>query len=116
MKHPERIIDVSWEDEPNTEAAYKVQIIIEALDRMNLLVDVASTISGMGGNVLQGTMNSHSDGMVTMRFIVQVSDTSSIEKITDELQGVNGVFDARRATPRDVEGQTKGKAAAKNGK
>lgn len=116
MKHPERIIDVSWEDEPNNEAAYKVQIIIEALDRMNLLVDVASTISGMGGNVLQGTMNSHSDGMVTMRFIVQVSDTSSIEKITDELQGVNGVFDARRATPRDVEGQTKGKAAAKNGK
>ena len=110
MKHPERIIDVSWESTPQADAAYKVQIIIEGLDRMNLLGDVASTISGMGGNVLQGTMNSHADGMVQMRFIVQVSDTAAIEKITDELQGVSGVFDARRATPRDVEGLTKGKA------
>jgi guanosine-3',5'-bis(diphosphate) 3'-pyrophosphohydrolase len=111
MKNPERIIEVSWDSSPNVESAYKVQIIIEALDRMNLLVDVASAISGMGGNVLQGTMNSHSDGMVQMRFIVQVSETSAIERITDELQGINGVFDARRATPSDVKGQAKGKAA-----
>jgi guanosine-3',5'-bis(diphosphate) 3'-pyrophosphohydrolase len=109
MKYPERIIEVCWESTPEADAAYKVQIIVEALDRMNLLVDVATTISSMGGNVLQATTNSHSDGMVYMRFVVQVSDIAAIEKITEALQAVEGVFDAHRATPRDVAGRSKAK-------
>lgn len=107
MKHPERIIDVEWEDAATSEATYKVEIVIEAIDRLNLLVDVASTLSGMGANVLHATTNSHSDGMVEMRFLLQVSDISSITKLTEELQRVNGVFEARRSIPGEADRKKK---------
>ena len=43
-RHPERIIEVEWEGTP-TAATYQVEIYIEALDRMNLLLDVTRVIS-----------------------------------------------------------------------
>jgi len=85
------------------DATYKVEILVEAVDRLNLLVDVASTLSGMGANVLHATTNSHSDGMVEMRFLLQVSDISSIRRTTDELEKINGVFEARRTLPGEGE-------------
>ena len=62
-RHPERIIEVEWEGTP-TAATYQVEIYIEALDRMNLLLDVTRVISEMGANVLSCNTTTHRDGMV----------------------------------------------------
>lgn len=102
MQHPERIIEVSWENEPKQNASYKVEVFIEALDRMNLLRDVTVVLADMGANVLSSTTASHRDGMVEMRFLFQVSDISYIDKITTKLRGVEGVFDARRMLPGET--------------
>ena len=102
MQHPERIIEVSWENAPTQNASYKVEVFIEALDRMNLLRDVTVILADMGANVLSCTTASHRDGMVEMRFLFQVSDISFIDKITTKLRGVEGVFDARRMLPGET--------------
>ena len=99
MSSPERIIEVSWEQDRPKNTSYKVEVYIEALDRMNLLADVVAIFSDMGANVLSCTTNSHRDGMVEMRFLFQVSDVERVEEILRRLGGVDGVFDARRMVP-----------------
>ncbi len=99
MGHPERIIDVSWEDDPNISTSYKAEIMVEARDRMNLLRDVAAVLGEEGANVLSSSSASHRDSVVEMRFLFQVGSVESIESILMKLLSVDGVFDAHRMTP-----------------
>ena len=95
-----RIIEVFWEEDgPSGDTSFNVQIFVEALDRLNLLMDVASVLSEHGANVLSVNTNTHRDGMVEMRFLFQVSDTAVIERILSKLRAVDGVFDAHRMMP-----------------
>ncbi len=98
QKQPERIIEVSWEDETGA-ATYQVEIYIGALDRMNLLFDVAHVLSEVGTNVITSSTTTHRDGMVEMRFLFQVSDISIIDQIIENLSEIEGVFDAHRMMP-----------------
>ncbi len=98
-RNPERIIDVSWAGDAPRESTFKVEIYVEALDRMNLLLDVTRVLSDVGANVISCSTNTHRDGLVEMRFLFQVSDLSMIDVAIRELASVDGVFDARRTMP-----------------
>ena len=102
MGSPERIIKVGWEKELSKDTSYKVEIIIEAMDRLNLLRDVSAVIAESGANVLSCATSSHSDGMVDMRFLFQVSTTDFMERITGKLMAIEGVFEARRMLPNET--------------
>ena len=104
-RDPERIIDVEWESEPAPNTSYQVEVLVEALDRMNLLLDVTTVISGMGANVLSSSLNVHRDGVAEMRFLFQVSDTHMIDLMLEDLKAVEGVFDARRMLPGEGSGK-----------
>lgn len=101
-RDPNRIIEVSWEGAGAASSTYNVQIYVEAVDRMNLLVDVSSVLSDIGANVLSCNTNTHRDGMVEMRFLFQVSELSAIDLAIKELSEVEGVFDARRMLPNEI--------------
>lgn len=102
LEHPERIIDVSWEDDPTFSTSYKAEIVVEALDRMNLLRDVATVLGEEGANVLSSTTVAHKDNMVEMRFLFQVGSVSAIDSILRKLIGIEGVFDAHRMMPGEA--------------
>jgi len=99
---PERIIDVFWESAPSKTTSYKVEVYIEAIDRLNLLRDVTVTFSEVGANVVSCSLASHRDGMVEMRFLFQVSDTAIIERLLEDIKRVEGVFEARRMMSGDT--------------
>lgn len=105
MREPERMIDVEWETNPAATASYKIEVHIEALDRMNLLRDVAAVLSGQGVNVISSSTTTQRDGMVRMRFLFQVSDVSHVEDILQKLYEVDGVFEARRMQPGESVGR-----------
>ncbi len=107
-RNPERIIDVQWEGTPSTSALYKIEIYVEALDRMNLLLDVTRVLSEVGANVISCTTNTHRDGVVEMRFLFEVCDITRIESSIEGLKGIDGVFDARRMLPGEAVGAVKG--------
>lgn len=99
-REPERIIDVSWEGAGASKAtSYQIEIYVEALDRMNLLLDVARVLSESGANVTSCTTTSHRDGVVEMRFLLQISDLSAVERTLRNLHDVDSVFEARRMVP-----------------
>lgn len=101
-KDPNRIIDVAWEGNPSKSVLYKVEVYIEALDRINLLLDVTQVFSECGANVLSCTTNTHKDGVVEMRFLFEVGDFSNIDVVINKLQDLEGVFDARRLVPGEA--------------
>ena len=76
MKHPERIIEVEWEKSAPSSTSYKVEIYIEAIDRLNLLRDVTVVLSDMGANVLSCNTISHRDGMVEICSRCRISRSS----------------------------------------
>lgn len=98
-KDPNRIIEVAWEGNPSKSVLYKVEVNIEALDRINLLLDVTQVFSECGANVLSCSTNTHRDGVVEMRFLFEVSDFSNIDIIIARLLAIDGIFDARRVLP-----------------
>ena len=105
MTEPERIIDVQWETAGANTATYKMEVHVEAMDRMNLLRDVAAALSEAGVNVLSSTTTTQRDGMVRMRFLFEVSDVSYVEGILQRLYDVEGVFEARRTQPGESVGR-----------
>ena len=107
MEHPERMIPVEWEGHPTGATTYKVEVFIEALDRMNLLLDVARVLSECGANVLSSSTTAHRDGMSELRFLFQVSDITTIDSILAKFRSVEGVFEARRMMPGEGVGRTK---------
>ena len=104
MKEPERIIDVEWEQNLTTEASYRIEVHIEAMDRMNLLRDVITALAEEGVNVLNSSSATGRDGIVRMRFVFQVSDVAHVQGILLRILEVDGVFEARRMNPGEYVG------------
>ncbi len=96
-RDPERMIDVSWEDD--VQANYQVEIFIEAIDRLRLLQDITIYLADQGVNIVSCQTITHKDDIVEMRFLFEVSDISRIEKILREVLSIEGVFGARRMLP-----------------
>ena len=107
MKEPGRIIDVEWESSSSVAATYRIEVHIEAMDRMNLLRDVIVALAEEGVNVLNSSSAVGNDGIVRMRYLFQVSDVSHVQDILQRLLDVDGVFEARRMFPGEYVGSRK---------
>jgi GTP pyrophosphokinase len=102
MASPERIIEVAWTTATQSSEVYKVEVLIEAIDRLHLYQDVTVALGSSGVNFLSATMATHRDGIVEMRYLFEVSEIGHIEKILRELRGIEGVIDARRTMSGEV--------------
>jgi GTP diphosphokinase / guanosine-3',5'-bis(diphosphate) 3'-diphosphatase len=92
----ERFVDVSWEGE--NEAAYRVELQIDAYDRTRLLEDLSRTFSEVGINIIGATCITNHP-MVRNRFVIEVGDTEQLKHCISRLRNVESVFDAYRITP-----------------
>jgi guanosine-3',5'-bis(diphosphate) 3'-pyrophosphohydrolase len=92
----ERFVEVSWVGE--NEAAYRVELQIDAYDRTRLLEDLSRTFSEAGINIIGATCATNHP-MVKNRFVVEVGDTEQLKHCISRLRNVESVFDAYRITP-----------------
>ncbi len=107
MKEPERIIEVGWEREPSAVTTFRIEVYIEAMDRLNLLRDIIVALSEEGVNVLNSSSATGRDGIVRMRYLFQVSDVGHVDDILARILDVDGVFEARRMFPGEYVGSRK---------
>lgn len=97
MEHPERMIGVSWDT--GADATFKVEIVVECIDRMGLLKDVTIAVGDAGANILSAATSVASDGIATLRFLVEISDSSRLDPLLAAIGSVESVYDARRLMP-----------------
>ena len=92
----ERLIDVYWRDDLEF-ATYPVDILIQATDRPNLLVDIMSTLSANKAtvnNLHAQLVNNNLDCNVSLTIFV--SDAKRLADIFTIVKTIKGVFDVNR--------------------
>ena len=97
IKDPERIIDVEWDTSGATE--FRVEIVIEANDRMGLLKDVTIAINDAGGNIQAASTQVANNGAARLRFTVAIADASLLASLLATVNRVPSVYNARRIMP-----------------
>ena len=95
-KNADRIVEVSWEGE--NEATFRVELQVDAYDRVRLLEDLSRTLAESGVNII-GASCSTTAPMVRNRFVVEVGDVGQLKQCINRLRQVESVFDAYRVTP-----------------
>lgn len=105
MEHPERMIEVAWDASGATE--FRVEIVVEATDRMGLLKDITIAIGDAGGNILSAATQTSVQGVARLRFLVAISDASLLDSLLAIVSRVPSVFDARRIMPGEGANQMK---------
>ncbi len=92
--HPERFIPVQWDT--SAPANYLVQVEIKALDRSGLLGDLSAILSEYRVNILSGNMSTSADRIATVRFTIEMAETSMLNAIIAALSRVDSVFEVHR--------------------
>ena len=100
-KSPERIIPVSWEKSGSTDALFNVEVSITAMDRVNLLLDVTKVFADMGINVTSCFTSTKEANIYEMKIGFEVSNLKMIDYCIGELSKIDGVFDVKRAMPKN---------------
>jgi len=97
---PERVIAVTWGAAPKgREAAYPVDVIVEATDRQGLLRDISEVFAKDKMNVVAVHTTSVRDAngkTAWMTFTVEVLDATRLRQVLGAVSGVAGVRSARR--------------------
>jgi len=96
QRNPERFTPVHWEGA--ADAAFRVEIQVEAWDRARLLEDISRTISEHGCNIVahHGIVD---EQMVKERFTMELGDVRTLKSVLSSLRNIDAIFDAYRITP-----------------
>ena len=92
----ERFIDVQWTGQ--SDAAFLVQIEVEALDRNRLLSDVVKALSDYHVNILGANVSTNRDRVALNTFTFEMADPSHLGAVLSAIRRIDGVYDARRIT------------------
>ncbi|MSO78671.1 MAG: bifunctional (p)ppGpp synthetase/guanosine-3',5'-bis(diphosphate) 3'-pyrophosphohydrolase [Acidimicrobiia bacterium] len=93
----QRVIEVEWDHDET--ATFVVAVEIEALDRSQLLRDVAQVLSEHHVNILTSTSQTSSDRVARFRFEFELADPSHLDSLLKAVQRVDSVYDAYRVLP-----------------
>lgn len=93
-----RLIDVDWdEDGPGEVTRAGVEVV--ALDRSNLLRDVANALSDHHVNIVSCETLTGNDRVAKMRFEFELSNSAQIQAVIHRIKAINSVYDAYRTVP-----------------
>ena len=90
----ERLVPVSW---GKTETLYPVRMQIDAWDRVGLLMDVTSLVSGEGVNIASCVSREIEDISV-ISLTVFIKGIDQLNRLFSKLEGVKGVIGVTRAS------------------
>jgi GTP pyrophosphokinase len=85
---PERLVEVTWDTA--ADQTFMVKLIITAVDRKNLLMDLSNILSLSSTNITSGEFESEDD-IARVTLVVEVGNLNSLEKIIKSLGKVRGV-------------------------
>lgn len=91
----ERQVELSWWGQP---AVTQIEIVIEALDRQGLLVDVVRVLSEAGMDIAGSSTSVGDDRVARQHFQVLCSGTEQLEVGLQGLRQIQGVYSASRYT------------------
>jgi guanosine-3',5'-bis(diphosphate) 3'-pyrophosphohydrolase len=93
----ERLIEVEWDDALS--GVFLAAIEVKALDRSQLLADVARVLAEHHVNIISSASHTATDRVTAMRFECELADSSHLDSVLGSLRQLEGVYDAYRLLP-----------------
>jgi len=94
---PERLIEVSWGEEINSEQLYSVDVQVIAFDRQGLLRDVAAILSNDKVNIIgMNTVSNKKQHQANMTITLEISDLDELSKLLHKINALPNVLEVRR--------------------
>ncbi len=93
-----RLIDVDWDDEGPAEVT-RAGVEVVALDRTNLLRDVANALSDHHVNIVACETLTGNDRVAKMRFEFELSNPAQLQAVINRIKAIKSVYDAYRTVP-----------------
>jgi GTP pyrophosphokinase len=82
----------------NDGQVYQVYLIIETMDRMNLLADVGNIFGENKTNITAVKTQSHRDKTATLELAIEVRNTEHLASIIQKVRNLGDILDVHRAT------------------
>lgn len=95
-RHPERVIEVQWNEDLTESGRYQVQLAVSAWDRSGLVSDVAAALNDMHIPV-KGCQAWTSKEQAGISLLLEVADKRQMEDTIGRLRQIKGVFAVGRA-------------------
>ncbi|MDR1425096.1 MAG: bifunctional (p)ppGpp synthetase/guanosine-3',5'-bis(diphosphate) 3'-pyrophosphohydrolase [Azoarcus sp.] len=97
-EHPERVIVAEWGEQAldkGQQAAFPVDLIVQAVDRQGLLRDISELLLREKLNVTAVNTQTKKS-IATMRFTLEVGGIAQLQRALAQIREVKGVMEARR--------------------
>ena len=95
LREPERVVHVDW---GRSDQKFPVPVLIEAWDRVGLLRDVTTLVSGEGLNMSSVTVTTHDDQTAAVHITIETTGLSHLSRVLAKLEGIRGVIAVARAS------------------
>ena len=94
---PERIVEAQW---PMTEdERFVANLVIKALDRTGLVIEVATLITNMKVAMTSISAKSEKDNTATIKVSVEVTNTNMLQILMNKIQqSIKGITEIKRAS------------------
>lgn len=89
-----RVIDVNWDKEEG--ASYNTEIEVRAVDKSNVISDVANKINDSKLNLHSLSARTTKDGDLFLDLVVEISDKEELRSLIAKLKKIKNVIDAYR--------------------
>ncbi|MCP9453295.1 MAG: bifunctional (p)ppGpp synthetase/guanosine-3',5'-bis(diphosphate) 3'-pyrophosphohydrolase [Nitrospira sp.] len=90
----ERLVDVEWDVSEPAQHPVKVAVITE--DKPGVLANVSSAIAENQANISRAEIITREDRKAELNFVVEVTDTTHLQRVLRAIERVEGVITARR--------------------
>jgi len=96
-KDSERFIEVIWD--LTKPSLFKVEIGIDAIDRINLLRDVTEVISNYNLNIINIAVRKKVEKDITIILTLEIGDVILLNKLLEDLKNIDSIYDSYRVVP-----------------
>ena len=90
----ERLVEVEWDTATSSQHAVKIAVIAE--DKTGVLANVSSAIAECNANISRAEIMTREDRKAELDFVVEIADTSHLNRVLKAVERVEGVITARR--------------------
>ena len=90
----ERLVEVEWDTAMLSQHAVKIAVVAE--DKTGVLANVSSAIAECNANISRAEIITREDRKAELDFVVEIADTSHLNRVLKAIERVDGVITARR--------------------
>lgn len=91
---PERLLEVQWSGAG--QGAHRVELLLRAADRRNLLADISSAMSSDDANIIEMHSRTRSDNIAEFRVLVEVNNLDHLQRLQVHLSQLPNMLEVRR--------------------